>query len=128
MRNAVGNRGTRGSIFITHADGSTETIQPEKRFYPASQDVTTEVAIRKSLGGDIYVNLGDTIREQPGVWRIQITHHPLIDFVFGGAGLIAIGGFFALAGRLRRKVQVTETETPPAAEPKPAAAPAGAPA
>jgi cytochrome c-type biogenesis protein CcmF len=119
---------TRGDIFVTHPDGSTETIHPEKRFYPISQDTTTEVAIRKTMGGDIYVNLGDTIREQPGVWRIQITHHPLIDFVFGGAGLIAIGGFFALAGRLRRKVQVTETETPPAVEPEPAAAPAGAPA
>ncbi|HEV7693633.1 MAG TPA: heme lyase CcmF/NrfE family subunit [Hyphomonadaceae bacterium] len=119
---------TRGDIFVTHADGSTETIHPEKRFYQVAETATTEVAIRKTMGGDMYVNLGDTIREQPGVWRIQITHHPLIDFVFGGAGLIAVGGFFALAGRIRRKVQVTETETPPATAPEPAAAPAGAPA
>jgi cytochrome c-type biogenesis protein CcmF len=119
---------TRGDIFVTHADGSTETIHPEKRFYQVAETATTEVAIRKTMGGDMYVNLGDTIREQPGVWRIQITHHPLIDFVFGGAGLIALGGFFALAGRLRRKVRITETEMPPATEPKPVAAPSGAPA
>ena len=119
---------TRGDIFVTHEDGSTETIHPEKRFYQVAETATTEVAIRKTMGGDMYVNLGDTIREQPGVWRIQITHHPLIDLVFGGPLLIALGGFFALAGRIRRKVQVTEIETPPAAEPKPDAATAGAPA
>jgi hypothetical protein len=39
------------------------------------------------MGGDVYVALGDTIRDQPGVWRLRIAHHPLIDWVFGGAAL-----------------------------------------
>jgi cytochrome c-type biogenesis protein CcmF len=90
---------------------------------------TTEVAIRKTMGGDVYVALGDTIREEPGVWRIRIAHHPLIDWVFGGAGLIAIGGFVSLTARIRRRVPVTEQA--PATEPEVTGKPpatAGAPA
>jgi cytochrome c biogenesis factor len=74
------------------------------------------------------VVLGDPIREEPGVWRIRIAHHPLIDWVFGGAGLIAIGGFMSLAARLRRRAPVTEPQ--PTTEPSASgeAPPAGAPA
>jgi cytochrome c-type biogenesis protein CcmF len=117
----------RTDMTITRPDGSTETIHPEKRFYPVAETSTTEVSIRKTLGGDIYVALGDQLKDNPGVRRFRLATHPLIDWVYGGAGLIAIGGFFALAARLRRKVAITETETEsPAAAPAPN--PVGAPA
>jgi cytochrome c-type biogenesis protein CcmF len=117
---------TRADIFVTH-DGRTELIHPEKRIYPVAGTPTTEVAIRKTLRGDIYVALGDSIREEPGVWRIRIAHHPLIDWVFGGAGLIALGGFVALAARLRRRVSVSK-EAPAAGTEPVGNTPAGAPA
>ena len=101
---------TRGDILATH-DGRTELLQPEQRTYPVSAMGTTEVAIRKTLSGDVYVALGDQLRDQPNSWRIRIAHHPLIDWVFGGAGLIAIGGFMSLAARLRRRAPAT-IETP----------------
>ncbi len=119
---------TRADITVTH-DGTTEVIHPEKRFYPIAGTGTTEVAIRKTIGGDIYVALGDTIREEPGVWRIRIAHHPLIDWVFGGAALIAVGGFCSLAARIRRRAPAAEQA--PATEPEVAGKPpaaAGAPA
>lgn len=104
---------TQADIKVTH-DGVSEMIHPEKRFYPVADTSTTEVAIQKTLGGDVYVALGDTIREEPGVWRLRIAHHPLIDWVFGGAALIAVGGFMSLAARLRRRspVPATSTEAP----------------
>jgi cytochrome c-type biogenesis protein CcmF len=115
---------TRADITVRREDGSTEMIHPEKRFYTVAATSTTEVAIRKTPGGDVYVALGDTIREEPGVWRIRIAHHPLIDWVFGGAGLIAVGGFVSLAARIRRREKVLNQA--PAAEPaigeKPASA------
>ncbi len=114
---------TMADIKVTHGT-SSEMIYPEKRFYPVAETATTEVAIRKTLGGDVYVALGDTIREEPGVWRIRIAHHPLIDWVFGGAGLIALGGFMSLAARIRRRAPVTEETA--VAEPKAGEAPAGA--
>ncbi len=75
---------------------------------------TTDGGDQKTPGGDIYVALGDTIREEPGVWRLRIAHHPLIDWVFGGAALIAVGGFMSLAARLSRRspAPATSAETP----------------
>jgi len=69
---------------------------------------TTEVSIRKTPGGDVYVALGDTLRDEPGVWRIRIAKHPLIDWVWSGAGLIALGGFLSLAARIRRRAPASE--------------------
>jgi cytochrome c-type biogenesis protein CcmF len=114
----------RADILVTHEDGSTEVIHPEKRFYPVANTSTTEVAIRRTLRGHVYVALGDTIREEPGVWRIQVGQHPLLDWVFGGAGLIALGGFIALAARIRRRAPVTKEAA--SVEPATGEQPAGA--
>jgi cytochrome c-type biogenesis protein CcmF len=115
---------TQARITVTH-NGRAETMAPQKRFYPVAGTPTTEVAIRKTLGGDVYVALGDPVREEPGAWRIRVSHHPLIDWVFGGAGLIAIGGFMALAARRRRSVEARADAVEPVPEGQ---QPAGAPA
>lgn len=99
----------RADISVSH-DGITEVIQPETRTFPVARTSTTEVAIRKTLGGDIYVALGDQLRDQPGAWRIRIAQHPFIDWVFGGAGLIAVGGFISLAARVRRRAPAASSE------------------
>ena len=114
---------TRADILASH-DGVTELLQPEQRTYPVSAMGTTEVAIRKTLTGDVYVALGDQLRDQANVWRIRIAHHPLIDWIFGGSGLIALGGFMSLAARLRRRAPAVADA--PAAEPAAPAAGVGA--
>ncbi|MDP3492283.1 MAG: heme lyase CcmF/NrfE family subunit [Hyphomonadaceae bacterium] len=114
---------TLADVRVTHG-GTTEMIYPEKRFYPVADTSTTEVAIRKTLGGDVYVALGDTIRDQPGVWRLRIAHHPLIDWVFGGSALIAVGGFISLVARMRRRNPAVAPETT-AVEPSGEKAPVG---
>jgi cytochrome c-type biogenesis protein CcmF len=116
---------TRADITVTH-NGKTEVIHPEKRVYPVAGTPTTEVAIRKTWGGDYYVALGEMIREQPGVWRIRVAHHPLIDWVFGGAGLIALGGFMSLAARLRQKAGVKSSVEEATANEAPAVPATGA--
>ncbi len=115
----------RANILVTH-DGRKEVIQPETRTFQVARTSTTEVAIRKTLGGDVYVALGDQLREDPAAWRIRIAYHPLIDWVFGGAGLIALGGFLSLAARVRRRSPATAPETEAAVESPPA--PASVPA
>ena len=86
-------------------------LTPQKRYYPAAGMPTTEVAIRKSLSGDLYVALGDQVRGRDGAWTLRASFNPLIDWVFGGAGLIALGGFVAFASkRLRRKSEAAEPE------------------
>ncbi len=117
---------TRANVEVTRG-GRTGSMQPEKRIYPVAGTPTTEVAIRKTPGGDVYVALGDSVREQPGAWRIRISHHPLIDWVFGGAILIAVGGLVSLSSRRRGAVKA---EAPEATKPQAGveAEPEGAPA
>src|SRR5262249_51853561 len=62
---------TRADITATH-DGITEVLHPEKRFYPVAQQATTEASITRTSVGHVYLVLGDTIREQPGLWRIRV--------------------------------------------------------
>ncbi len=80
-------------------------LKPSKRFYPVAGTPTTEVAIRKSLRGDLYVALGEPIPSvHPQAFKVRVSMNPIIDFVFGGVGLIALGGFFAFADRVKGRV------------------------
>lgn len=98
--------------------GYVTTLHPQKRFYPAAGMPTTEVAIRKSLQGDLYVALGDEVRGREGAWTLRASFNPMIDWVFGGAGLIALGGFVAFASKrlLRRRVEAEKPVTDQASE------------
>ena len=83
-------------------DGSDIAIlKPEKRFYPAEGQTTTEAAIRPTLSGDDYAVLGDGDATQG--YTLRLYHKPLVSWIWGGAGLMALGGILALAGRSRRK-------------------------
>ncbi len=47
-----------------------DTLRPEKRFYKKPEQPTTEVAIRSTLGGDLYLVLGayDNARARRRSW------------------------------------------------------------
>ena len=106
-------------VFLTAPAFAQEMPQPRSDIAALRKEAKADVAIRKTLTGDVYVALGDQVREQPGAWRICIAHHPLIDWVFGGAALIALGGFLSLAARVRRRAPAVTpaTEAAPVAEP-----------
>jgi cytochrome c-type biogenesis protein CcmF len=68
---------------------------------------TTEVGILSGLDGDLYVALGEAVRDRPGAWAVRIYHNPLLHFIFAGVGLMALGGLLsavALARRRKEKV------------------------
>ncbi|MDP9195727.1 MAG: heme lyase CcmF/NrfE family subunit [Pseudomonadota bacterium] len=73
------------------------TLYPEKRWYPVASATTTEAAIHTGLSGNIYVALGNTTPE--GAWTVRVWHHPLVVWIWAGAGIMAAGGAVSLAGR-----------------------------
>ncbi|MET0545689.1 MAG: cytochrome c-type biogenesis CcmF C-terminal domain-containing protein, partial [Caulobacterales bacterium] len=95
---------------LTVRDGDDEfSMAPERRFYWAARSPTTEVAIRDRWGSDLYIAFGEPVGATGGKiestdnaprWRFRINRNPMIGFVFGGAFLIAFGGFCGLVGRL----------------------------
>jgi len=72
-------------------------MHPEKRSFTASQNVTSETAIDRSIFRDLYVSLGDQLND--GGWTVRVYHKPLVNWIWGGALLMAIGGFFAITDR-----------------------------
>jgi cytochrome c-type biogenesis protein CcmF len=53
------------------------------------------------LAGDLYVALGEPVRESNGAWTVRLYHNPLVQFIFIGAGMMALGGVLSLIALTR---------------------------
>ena len=72
-------------------------MHPEKRAFTAAQNVTSETAIDRGIWRDLYLSLGDEV--DGGAWTVRVYHKPLVNWIWGGALLMAIGGGFAVTDR-----------------------------
>jgi cytochrome c-type biogenesis protein CcmF len=89
--------------FEVRREGSTQvlrTMHPEKRLYHASGQTMTEADIDTSLLGDLYVSLGEAV--DGDAWGVRVYHKPFVDWIWGGAFTMALGGFLALSDRRYR--------------------------
>jgi cytochrome c-type biogenesis protein CcmF len=93
---------TRANFRIDSAGGA-RIVAAERRFYPTSPMPTTEVGIASSFDGDIYIALGDAVRGEAGAWSVRLYHNPLVQLIFLGAGLMALGGSLSLLALARRR-------------------------
>jgi cytochrome c-type biogenesis protein CcmF len=106
----------RADIDVTKNGSPVTVMHPEKRTFTASQSVTSETAIDRSVLRDLYLSLGDEV--PGGGWTVRVYHKPLINWIWGGALLMAIGGGFAVTDRrysLASRKQASET---PSAKPE----------
>ena len=99
-------------------------MHPEKRSFTASQNVTSETAIDRSIWRDLYLSLGDEV--EGGAWTVRVYHKPLVNWIWGGALLMAIGGGFAVTDRRYALVAKKQRDAAAAAKPGKMAAPAPA--
>jgi cytochrome c-type biogenesis protein CcmF len=67
-----------------------DTLKPEKRFYKKPQQPTTEVAIRSTLGSDLYLVLG-SYDDETHMATILAYLNPLIGFLYWGGLTLALG-------------------------------------
>ena len=90
----------RGTIDVLRAGAATFTMSPEKRLYKVQQMPMTEAAIDAGLTRDLYVSLGEPLDEK--TWTVRIYYKPFIDWIWGGAFIMAIGGMLAATDRRYR--------------------------
>jgi cytochrome c-type biogenesis protein CcmF len=109
----------RGIARVTRDGRLVCTGTPERRFFPAGRQTTTEVFICVQGLDDLYVVLGerrDTADGSP-VWLVRAYHNPWVRFLLIGPMLMALGGLVSLSDRrLRFGLPARRT----AAEPAPA--------
>ena len=79
-------------------------MTPEKRFYNAERQTTTEAAIRPRIGGDDYAVLGDG--DAASGYTLRLYRKPFVSWIWAGAGLMAVGGAMAALGRRQRRAAV----------------------
>ena len=90
----------RGQVELHRAGAAPLVLSPEKRLYRASQMPMTEAAIDSGLTRDFYVSLGEALDDK--TWTLRIYYKPFVNWIWGGAFLMALGGLLALADRRYR--------------------------
>ena len=83
-------------------------LEPEKRFYIASKQGTSEVGIRQRPNEDLYLNFGGMSDDNQRA-VIQAYVFPLVSWIWVG-GLVLIGGTFICLVPSKIKMQYARTE------------------
>ena len=91
----------RAVVKVTQGDREVTTLLPEKRIYTAQQGMPmTEAGIDAGFTRDLYVSIGENLGGEAFAVRLQVK--PFIDWIWGGAFLMALGGLLAATDRRYR--------------------------
>ena len=75
-------------------------LKPENRFYPISNNFTTEASIHTNFLRDLYIVLGEG--NQKNGWIVRIYYNPLVIWIWIGSLFIFIGGIFSINTSLKK--------------------------
>lgn len=94
-----------GVFELTRGDGTLiHLLEPEKRRYQSSEQIMTESAIHSDWFSDVYVSLGDAVQSSTssGAWGVRLYYKPLINLIWWGCALMALGGLVTVFDRRYR--------------------------
>jgi cytochrome c-type biogenesis protein CcmF len=92
----------RATVAVIGPSGPAGTMTPERRFYPANRQTTSQVAIDAKGPSDLYVVLGEERAGQKPTWLIRAYWNPWARLIFGGPLLMALGGLISVSDRRLR--------------------------
>jgi cytochrome c-type biogenesis protein CcmF len=83
-------QGVRATIEVLENGRSTMMLYPERRFYPASQETETQVAIYSSMARDLYVAYeGDSPKDNLPMIHVHV--NPLVRWIWFGGSIMLLG-------------------------------------
>jgi len=109
----------QANVTLTDAHGQQVTLHPERRFYDKGMEQgqsASEVAIRWSLAGDIYVSLAGWEKDGQNV-AIQVILNPLVDWIWIGGILLGLGAAVCLMPHSKTPQPVSAKDRPATALP-----------
>jgi len=92
--------GSQATILIMKNEKIVTSLLPEKRRYWVQRNTMTEAAIDPGFTRDLYVALGEEFED--GSWALRVYYKPFVRWMWGGAMLMALGGFIAISDRRYR--------------------------
>jgi cytochrome c-type biogenesis protein CcmF len=107
------------AVELYRGDRLLDVMHPERRFYKASRQPSTEAAIRPRINEDIYV-VFDGMDEDQQHAVINVHINPLVNWIWFGGFIVVMGTLIALvpsksglgAGRRKQKAATEPEETP----------------
>jgi len=98
----------QGTVEVIRHGRSLAVLNPQKRIYRAQRNVMTEAAIDENPRRDLYVALGEPFDN--GDWSLRIYFKPAMQLVWGGGGLMFLGGLLAATDRRYRLARIVEPQ------------------
>ncbi len=98
----------RAYMQVTKNGDDLGTLEPEKRFYKASRQGTSEVGIRQRLNEDLYLNFGGMSDDNQRA-VIQAYVFPLVSWIWIGT-LVVLGGTLICLVPAKVKMQYARTQ------------------
>ncbi len=99
----------KAEISVSRGQKQISTLRPALAFYPKSENPTSEVSIRRTLAGDLYVALGDVDRTTKLI-NLTIFIKPLINWIWIGSGLMVVGAALVVAAAVGRRQDAFQGE------------------
>ena len=90
----------RATLRVMRSGRNVATLQPSRRSYFSQQKPMSEAAIDSGFTRDLYATLGDALNAT--TWLVRVQHKPFVNWIWGGALLMALGGLFAASDRRYR--------------------------
>ena len=91
----------QGNFFVYDKEKNIITkLKPENRFYPITNNFTTEASIDTNLLRDLYIVLGEGNLNDG--WVVRIYYNPLVIWIWIGALTIFLGGIVSMNSNLKK--------------------------
>ena len=100
MREGPNYEAVVGVIHVRKGDRDLGVMVPEKRRFPVERQEKTEARIRTNGLSDLYVVIG--ARNDQGAWTVRAYENNFAPWIWGGAVIMAFGGFISLTDRRYR--------------------------
>ena len=89
-----------GAFAITRGGAPVTMLTPSKRAFAVEKSATTEAGIHNSWRGDLYVVLGDPLKD--GAYSVRVYFNPMVRLIWIGALIMFLGGGVSLSDRRLR--------------------------
>ncbi|WP_339722908.1 heme lyase CcmF/NrfE family subunit [uncultured Paraglaciecola sp.] len=95
-----------GHVDVYQNSKKVAALEAEKRFYPVQRNVMTEAGIDSGLTRDLFVALGEQLKN--GDWSLRIYVKPFINWIWLGAFIMAFGGVLSISDRRYRMAKIVK--------------------
>jgi cytochrome c-type biogenesis protein CcmF len=95
-----------GHIDVYQNSKKIASLEPQKRFYPVQRNVMTEAGIDSGLTRDLFVALGEQLKN--GDWSLRIYVKPFVNWIWLGSFIMAFGGILSISDKRYRMAKIRE--------------------